>query len=65
MEQTTLTKEEIRAITDKAHQPCLIGMRAFDKDIQQYTCRAFNGKHCECYRDYKAALDKALTKTPQ
>ena len=53
-----MTKEKIKEITDKAKTPCLIGMVAFDKDVQQFTYKSFNGDKCACYRDYKAALEK-------
>jgi hypothetical protein len=58
-----MTKEEIRKITDKAHSPCLVGIRGFDADVQQYTCKFINGDKCECYRDYKKALDEAVRNT--
>lgn len=51
-----MTKEEIREITDKAKSPCLVGIRGFDADVQQYTCRFLNGEKCQCYKDYKNAL---------
>lgn len=51
-----MNKEQIKAVTDTAKQPCLIGMRGFDHDIQQFTCKCFNGVHCDCYNKYKFKL---------
>lgn len=60
-----MTKEQIQEITSKAKQPCLIGMRMWDKDVQQFTCKAFNGNLCTCYKNYKNALDEAIRNTPE
>lgn len=58
-----MTKEQIKKITDKAKQPCLVGMVGFDEDIQQHTCRFFNGDKCSCYNDYKKALEDFIVGT--
>jgi hypothetical protein len=55
-----MNKEEIKQITDKAKEPCLVGMRGFDEDVQQFTCKCFNGDSCTCYKLYKAELDNHL-----
>ena len=51
-----LNKEQIKQVTDTAKQPCLIGMRSFDHDIQQFSCKVFNGDKCDCYNKYKSKL---------
>jgi hypothetical protein len=51
-----MTSEEIKTITDKAKQICLVGIRGFDADIQQYTCKFISGEYCDCYNKYLKAL---------
>ena len=50
------TKQEIKDVTDKAKQPCLIGIRAFDEDVQQFTCKFINGDKCDCYNKFKSKI---------
>lgn len=47
---------KIKLITDAVKSPCLVGITAFEEDVQQFTCNRFNGENCECHRNYKIAL---------
>lgn len=51
-----LNDNEIKQITDKVKSPCLVGRVAFEESVQQYTCKRYNGKNCECHRNYEQAL---------
>ena len=51
--------EEIKAITDAMHMPCLYGgIRRFEKDVHQYTCKCINGDNCGCHRKYLIEIEK-------
>lgn len=49
---------EIKTITDKAKSPCLVGRRAFEEDVQQFTCKRYNGENCQCHKDYINEIKK-------
>jgi len=54
-------KLRIKEITNEIYPiPCLVGMQGFDEDIQQFTCKCFNGIYCACYKQFKEHLEKRL-----
>lgn len=50
--------QKIKKITDAVKIPCLVGIRAFEEDVQQFTCKRFNGDICLCHKEYLKAIEK-------
>ena len=55
-----LTEDEIKVITDKVKTPCLVGIRYFEKGVQQATCKFINGEYCQCHATYEKAIIEAI-----
>ncbi len=53
-----MKSDKIKLITGAVKTPCLVGRTAFEEDVQQFTCKRFNGDNCECHKNYIKALEK-------